>query len=396
MSTLGMVAGRGESWLDRAITASFYSNNYNRNNPNDVDPWSFILCVGVTIVSALAVVWCYNAKGRQTTARSTTSTTTKSMSNNNNNNNHKKKEIFTCPYSQETTFVQESAPHLPLSPMDLYADWTDHLATRWLVAGISGQDKPNMLRAGLTKLRDGQHFIMPDRNVTKFVSDLNIKQRNLDDPLRRDQVFVMEADSVAAQRETLDLFMAYLPQQYPHLYTYNAQDHSITVHPLNTTFSLNDQRWKDRPLELCERILQEDLVLMRPGPPQQDEDYPTNTTKQLALKYNQEGYYMAAAAVQFSFQFLPEKLGQPVEFIHAPVPGYQEHIRKTMNLMFSKLQADQPPLWRTTWDIHPTGQMDHVKAKYQREDYTSVDQLRHSGSLHLKVCLLYTSPSPRD
>ena len=38
----------------------------------------------------------------------------------------KKKEKFVCPFSNETTFIQESTEHLPLSPLDRFGDWTDH------------------------------------------------------------------------------------------------------------------------------------------------------------------------------------------------------------------------------------------------------------------------------
>ena len=287
----------------------------------------------------------------------------------------KKKEIFVCPFSNESTFVQESAEHLPLSPMDLYSDWTDHLATRWLVAGISGQDVPGMLRAGLQKLRNSQHFLMED---FRLAYELGVKKKNLDDPERHKEVFVMEDESLEAQRETLELLIAYLPQRYPDWYTYHQQQHSLTVHPIGTTFDLQDPCWQARPLELCARILQEDLVLMRPGPTLD------NNHKQQKL-YSKEGYYMAAAAVQFSFEDLPPKLGQPLEFIHAPVPGYEKHLRRTMNLLFSNLKADQPPMWRTTWDIHPTGILDHVKTKtYQHVDYETASQVR-SSKLHLKV-----------
>mmetsp|Transcript_31262 Transcript_31262/g.56656 ORF Transcript_31262/g.56656 Transcript_31262/m.56656 type:complete len:87 (+) Transcript_31262:37-297(+) len=79
--------------------------------------------------------------------------------------------------------------------------------------------------------------------------------------------------------------MAYLPQRYPEKYTYAKQSNTITVHvtPRPMIFCLTD--WKDRPLEFCERIVQEDSVLMRETPTSFD---------------------MAAAAVVFSFNDLPQ------------------------------------------------------------------------------------------
>jgi len=244
-----------------------------------------------------------------------------------------------CPFSTENNFVQELAEHLPPSPLDLFGAWKDHLACRWLAAGLSGQDTAGVLRAGLKRLRHADHFLVQD---DKFREELLLKKKNLDDPNKKKIKLVMEPDSLEAQNEMLELFMAVLPEQYPELYTYDATNHSITVHPIDTTFYIND--WAHCPLELCERIVQEDLILMRPGPPQPG-------SKQ------DDGYYMAAAAVIFSFSELQEKLGQPVEFIHAPVPGYEQHLRKTMNLMFQKLKVEQP-LWRNNWGLALNGVLD--------------------------------------
>jgi len=246
--------------------------------------------------------------------------------------------VLKCPFSSETTFVQELAEHLPPYPLDRFADWKDHLGARWLAAGISGQDTPGMLRTGLKRLRHADHFLVQDFN---FAKELKLKTKNLDDPERRKERFIMEQGSLEAQWETLELLMAVLPVQYPELYTYNKDEHSIKVHLISTTFYIND--WKHCPLELCERIVQEDLILMRPGEPQPGSKQPM-------------GYYMAAAGVVFSFSSLPEKLGQPIEFIHAPIPAYQEQLSKSLNLMFHKIKVEQP-LWRNNWAIAMNGNL---------------------------------------
>ena len=298
----------------------------------------------------------------------------------------RKREVAKCPFSNSVTFIQESAEHLPPSPLDLYENWTDHIATRWLAAGLSGQDTPGFLRAGLKRLRHSKHFLVQEAFNIK--EELMLKKKNMDDPVARKIKFVMEEESLDAQMETLELFMAYLPDRYPEMYTYNKQEHSITVHPIETTFMIDE--WMDRPLELCERIVQEDLVLMRPGKPLED------------AKHGFEGYYMSAAAVCFSFTKLAEKLSKPVEFIHAPVPGYEKHLRKTMNMMFSKLQPEQP-LWRNNWGLSANGNLDEplygsdeetvgrkiktdvtkeeVKALFLIVEYQTIRRLPRSGYL---------------
>ena len=253
----------------------------------------------------------------------------------------KKNKNFKCPFSAESSFIIESADGLKQTPLDLYGDWEDNLASRWLAAGLSGQDTPGMLRMGLNRMRNFDNFLVETPH--QFCKELLMKKEALDDPVRHKIVYAQELESIPAQAETLELLMAYLPQRYPTMYTYDAKENSITVHPLGDTFKLND--WAHAPLELCERIVQEDLCLMRPGD-QFSKD-----------KLAKEGYYMAAAAVVFSFNELQEKLGKPAEIIHAPVPGYERHLRKGLNLFFNRLKPEAPH-WRNNWGIGPSGALD--------------------------------------
>jgi Protein of unknown function (DUF3445) len=134
------------------------------------------------------------------------------------------------------------------------------LAARWLAAGLSGQDVPGMLRSGLKRLRNSRHFLVEEPH--RIRQELLLKAKALDDPQRHPFVFVAEPDSLEAQRECLELHLSYLPLRYPDLYTYDKEAGSITVKPIDTTYFIKD--WIDtRPLELCERIVQEDLILMR-------------------------------------------------------------------------------------------------------------------------------------
>jgi hypothetical protein len=262
----------------------------------------------------------------------------------NNNKTSKKHRGPVCPFSAETNFLVEQADHMPPAPLDLLESWSDPnspdfgkpLAARWLQAGISGQDTPGLLRAGLKRLRDSKFFLVEE--PFRMKEELTMKKQALDDPERN--VFVAEEDSLKAQEETLELFLGYLPKRYPDLYQYDPKAGTIHVFPIDTTFVLDD--WKERPLELCERMVQEDLVLMRP---------PRDGT-------DEKQYVMAAAGVVFSFSELAKKLSKPVGFMHAPVPGYDKHIRKSMDLTFSKLLKVEQPMWRNNWGISPSGKLD--------------------------------------
>jgi hypothetical protein len=74
-----------------------------------------------------------------------------------------------------------------------------------------------------------------------------LKEKALDDPKRHPLVYVAEPGSLEAQRECLELFVSYLPNRYPDMYTYDSESESITVKPLNKTFGLKDWINIDRP-----------------------------------------------------------------------------------------------------------------------------------------------------
>jgi hypothetical protein len=341
-------------------------------NKIDVVPWWMLMLVALILVMAAALFWKNNTriKGGQDAKFP------------------KKERTMVCPFSKGSNFLVETAEHLPPTPLDLFQDWATPgdgprmpLAARWLAAGISGQDTPGMLRAGLKRLRNSKYFLVQEKHLMR--EELRLKKKALEE--RHSQVFCAEPDSLEAQRECLELFVDYLPKRYPDLYSYDNKKLCITVKPVNTTFLLDDW-WNTRPLELCERIVQEDLILMRPS-------------------FDNKSFMMAAAAVVFSFNELQEKLGQPAEIIHAPVPGFEKHIQKSVNLTFSKLKPQQP-MWRNNWGIAPTGTLDEpiygsaaahehramtdvtqedVKAKYLKVEYQTIRRLPKSGYLLFTV-----------
>jgi dimethylamine monooxygenase subunit A len=327
-----------------------------------------------------------------------------------------------CPFTKDTNFVVEMAEHVPLAPLEqeLYHGPN---AIRWLAYGLSGQDTPGRLRAGLKRLRDSTYFLVQDENLAV---ELALKAKNLD--ARRDDCFVMEESSLAAQQEVLDLFLHHLPRRYPDIYNVDAAAGTICVRlpivPTPKDNNVNDDNHKNdndkdekastttktfliadyahAPLELCERIVQEDLILMRPAAAAQKEGTGGDANNTTTI----HSYCMAAAAVVFSFGELVHKLGQPAEFIHAPVPHFQEHIQKSLNLMFSTLSPEKP-LWRNNWGIAGTATLDEplygsttaheerrmktltsvdeVKKKYLKVEYQTIRRLPTSGYLLFTV-----------
>ena len=45
-----------------------------------------------------------------------------------------------------------------------------------------------------------------------------------------------------------------------------------------------------------------------------------------------------------------EKIGQPLDRIHAPVPGYGEKLSRKINRFFQHIKVDRP-VWRGNWSV---------------------------------------------
>eukprot|EP00775_Hariotina_reticulata_P007494 gene7494-7703_t len=161
---------------------------------------------------------------------------------------------------------------------------------------------------------------------------------------RRQAVWVAEEGSLPAQQECLELFLEVLPNHFPELYTVKGvgDDRHVTItFPDASSTSFAVAEFAACPLELCGRLVQEDLVLLRvadePGPSAQEAKHA-----------------MSAACVVFSFQGLQERLSATMLRIHAPVPGFEQDLDKLLARTFTALQADKP-IWRNNWGVAFTG-----------------------------------------
>ena len=301
-------------------------------------------------------------------------------------------------------------------PLDLFEDWTrnaEHeasttlpLAARWLNAGISGHDTPGRLRMGLHRhvFPDGtntgkpsRHFLVQDdHDWDRHCKELLFKQQCLDLnnrnhglPLKTlmdnkgyvmtrastclaisndckssdttacmppqswtsdDTVWVAELESLDAQTECLELWLDYLPQRYPGVYQYNPPHGTISVATTGQTFYVNE--WSHCPLKLCARLVQEDLILLRPSVSDNSTHNPESIASSASRRASQAQYCMAAAAVVHSFDQLDERLGKPMQFIHQPVPGFDQDLLKAVNLtLHTSLKHSNVILWRNNWNF---------------------------------------------
>lgn len=130
----------------------------------------------------------------------------------------------------------------------------------------------------------------------------------------RDAVFMAEPASLAAQREVLDLVRTHLAR------------------PLEDS--------DDPPLLAAARLVAEDLLL---------------------LFRDETGWRLGAAALCFpSSWVLAEKFGQPLDVIHAPVPGFGPESRNAQ-VIARMLDAARPetPMLRWNWSLYGDDRLYH-------------------------------------
>lgn len=174
---------------------------------------------------------------------------------------------------------------------------------------------------GLAAL-DLHDWIEPDE---RFVSDLHEKERLLHEC--HQDVFADLPTAAAGSAEVLDLLAEHLPARFPMLY--QRAGHWLRNVPTGCRWNLAESTL--HPLDLAGRLVQEDLCLM-----QQAEG---------------TAYHLVGGSVCFPTRWrLAEKLGKSLGAIHAPVPGYMEHLTLSMDRLFHRLKVERP-VWRLNWGL---------------------------------------------
>jgi len=100
-----------------------------------------------------------------------------------------------------------------------------------------------------------------------------------------------------------------------------------------------------------------------------------------------DGWVLAAGCVCFpSYWRLTDKIGRPLSFVHAPVPGYPGALAARVDAFLSRLRADGRGVWRRNWSIHrtdalfvpthePGGAMPAVEDRWLRSEYQTLRRL---------------------
>lgn len=180
---------------------------------------------------------------------------------------------------------------------------------------------------------DLAHWFEPDGRLAATLAQREALIRD-----KRDVVVREEAGTREAQREALDLIVAFLTATYPALY--RLEGRTLTVQATGRSFDLDDDG--EAPLVIAGHLVSDDLLMLRKG---------------------EGGYRLIAAVLCFpSAWSLAEKFGQPLDAIHAAVPGYPDRMAKLMNRIFENLKVEQP-VWRVNWSIYPDDELHHPESK---------------------------------
>lgn len=182
------------------------------------------------------------------------------------------------------------------------------------------QEHKNLLAMGLHRLSLAD-WLMPDDRLTE---ELDLKRQLWEQ--RGPEVFCADPGSMDAQWEVAQAIGDHLPNRFPGVYDRR---------PNGLYCRVADQavHWDDpaTALLMASWCVQEDLCLLQPG----DDGRYTLT---------------AASLCAPSYWRLLDKVGQPLDAIHAPVPGYADRLDRPVNRFFERLKTDQP-VWRGNWSV---------------------------------------------
>ena len=199
--------------------------------------------------------------------------------------------------------------------------------------------------------------------------------------VRHEQAFMARADTLDAQNEVLNLLLDYLPGRYPAIYQRDGE--TISIAPSGRTYAVVD--YAARPLELAGRLVQDDLVLMRPE--------------------NGEHHLVAASLCFPSSWSLADKFGKAMADVHEPVPGFGRGGRTAQMIerIFANLKPDQP-VERFNWFLYDRPDMFYPEIRHTcaglmdgtstdgiwlRVERQSLRKLRNSGDVlfTIQICI---------
>jgi hypothetical protein len=187
---------------------------------------------------------------------------------------------------------------------------------------------------------DPAEWIEVDHNLLPYLAEKRRLYAEIPD-----RVFVEEDGTRDAQQQVLDMLRAHLPQRFPGVYRRTGAEVEVIGTPDGNAWP----SWPgDAPLVAASLLVQEDLILMR---------------------RDESGWRLVAGSLCFPSSWsLLEKFGQPLQQIHAPVPGFGPGSRPAdlINRMFDGLQGQA--VERYNWSIQADRSLYHPLSDVQRID----------------------------
>ena len=188
---------------------------------------------------------------------------------------------------------------------------------------MTGPARPGM---GLHAL-DLDDWLWPDEDRQ---AEVGLRRELLSE--RLDEVHAMLPGSAPAAAETLALVAHWLRRRAPLLL-----DETVLGDPL--------------PLRAAGRLVQEDLCVM-----ERDAD---------------GAYRLTAAVLCFPAHWrLREKLGRPLDAIHAQVPGFARHLAPPVARVLAGLTVERP-VWRANWSVVESPTLFHPHERPRLADLTA-------------------------
>jgi hypothetical protein len=177
------------------------------------------------------------------------------------------------------------------------------------------------LAMGLTPL-DAAEWLVPDASLPQILA---AKRHLL--ATRSESVFRVLPEAGDAAGELLRLLATHLSRHFPSLYRLGDDG--------NISNAASQETWDTaapplHPLDIAGRLVGEDLCL---------------------LEASDAGYRLIGATLCFPNRWrLDEKIGQPLDVIHEPVPGFAPALQRPVAHFFAALKPDRI-LARVNWGI---------------------------------------------
>jgi hypothetical protein len=170
-------------------------------------------------------------------------------------------------------------------------------------------------------------------------------------------VFRAEPNTAAAQQELLDALVDNLVTHHPA--AYRREGDLVVLTAADRSVDLGTPA---PALLVASRLVQEDICLMR---------------------RDEAGWRLAAAALAFpSFWRLGEKIGRPMDAIHAPVPGFAGRMDQMVTRIFDNLAPTQP-VERFNWSLYDDARLHHPEP--HPKTWRGADGRLDAARVHVRV-----------